>query len=185
MEALRIQGNALVGSDPAKAIEFYNEAMQLYDAKTDGEGEQTGCTLEEYTKCAGNAMTCMMKLNRRADCIEMAQRALRVNPIFGKANAMWGRCLVEDATLLEKDGPSIPDAFRLLCRAMYQVPALGESLHTTLVTALDAMLAEHKTNEVVWREPTWKRRCGYEHSKGTVKASTRTNRCPPSLRSVA
>ncbi|CAD2220647.1 SET domain containing protein, putative [Angomonas deanei] len=92
-------------------------------------------------------MTCMMKLNRRADCIEMAQRALRVNPIFGKANAMWGRCLVEDATLLEKDGPSIPEAFRLLCRAMYQVPALGESLHTTLVTALDAMLAEHKTNE--------------------------------------
>ncbi|EPY18554.1 SET and MYND domain-containing protein [Strigomonas culicis] len=141
MEELRLQGNAFVASgEPHKAVPLYIQAMDLYDDVT---ASGINKTLDEYTKSAGNALTCLLKMQDRAACIKVAKRALQVNSIFGKANAAWGRCLMEDASLYGAgEGPHT--AFMLLCRAVYELPALEESSRPFLAAAIGQMLEDKR-----------------------------------------
>lgn len=143
MEALRLQGNAAFAADPATAAASYTAAMDLYDASRSRSNSDTACSLEEFTKSAGNALTCLFKLGRRAECTALAHRALAVNPIFAKANAFIGRCC-DGGGDGDKDGNGDGAALMFLCRAIYLLPAMEESARPSIKAELDRLLAAEK-----------------------------------------
>ncbi|CCW63009.1 unnamed protein product [Phytomonas sp. EM1] len=162
MEALRVQGNNLFSSHPDEAVTFYLKALDLYDEYSRAEPQQKSslaagadgplvCTLEEYTKCAGNALTCLHKTGHIEECLALANRVLRVNPILAKASAFIGRCLLAHPELQQcarSSSASLPAGatpFLFLCRSVLQLPALGESVRPYLVAAVDQLRRQYAT----------------------------------------
>ncbi|CCW70252.1 unnamed protein product [Phytomonas sp. Hart1] len=160
MEALRIQGNSLFNSNPDEAITFYLKALDLYDKHyktelqqkpsfTAGDDGGSGCTLEEHAKCAGNALTCLYKTDQIEECLTLANRVLRINPVLAKANAFIGRCLLEHPELHEyqrSSSASLPAGatpFLFLCRSVLHLPALEESARPYLSAAVDQLQQQY------------------------------------------
>lgn len=139
MEQLRLEGNKIFGSDPLKAAELYVRAMDLYENPALDDNAVVH-SLDEYTKCAGNALTCLFKVRELGRCAALARRALAVNPIFAKANAFAGRCALEDASRLLSHAESGAVPLLYMCRAVYELPTMEESLRPHLTSAIDEML---------------------------------------------
>lgn len=145
MEELRLKGNACFASDPAEAAQFYLQAVELYEAK---HGKDASCTLDEFTKSAGNALTCLFKTGETEACAALATRVLKLNPILAKANAFYGRCALVDPSLdlsTEGNGTASAAALMYLCRAIYELPALEESAHDSIADALTRLMQEQVT----------------------------------------
>ncbi|RNF09303.1 hypothetical protein TraAM80_02250 [Trypanosoma rangeli] len=134
MEELRARGNALFSSDPRVAAVLYQEALDVYETLDDKSG-----AVEEYTKCAGNALTCLFKLQEYDACATLAEKVLKLNPLIAKAYAFIGRCLLlrPALTLSHRAGP-LP----YLCRALHVLPSMCEALCPFLHEALDRLLQE-------------------------------------------
>lgn len=143
MEELRLKGNKCFAEDPAEAAQYYLQAVELYEAK---HGKDASCTLDEFTKSAGNALTCLFKVGETEQCAAVATRVLTSNPILAKANAFYGRCALADPSLVVgKDGYGTASAAALLflCRAIYELPALEESARDSIEEALTRLMQEH------------------------------------------
>lgn len=151
MEALRLRGNALFQSDPRAAAALYQEAMDLYTSSSGGGGESDGVSLDEYTKCAGNLLTCLFKFDKPA-CERAARAALAVNPVLAKANAFIGRCLLDLAETPQGAGVAVggtrwgpffayQSALQFLCRGVYELPALEPTARPYITAALEGMIA--------------------------------------------
>lgn len=167
MEALRLEGNKLFSTQPGKAAEYYEEAMRLYEencrkVQSDGDSTETVGTLEEYSKCAGNALTSLFQAKEFERCEALARRALMVNPILAKANAFLGKVLLQSCREIasidnNKNGSAIPQKstslrvgetpFMFLCRAIYQLPALQPTLQASLQDAVEKMLSSKRRHQ--------------------------------------
>ena len=53
-----MKGNQCFAEDPAEAAQYYLQAVELYETQ---HGKDVSCTLDEFTKSAGNALTCLFK----------------------------------------------------------------------------------------------------------------------------
>jgi hypothetical protein len=145
MEELRLKGNACFADDPAEAATFYLQAVELYEAQR---GRDAACTLDEFTKSAGNALTCLFKVGETEQCAALATRVLKSNPILAKANAFYGRCALVDPSLDVSsggNGTASAAALMYLCRAMYELPALEESTRDNVEEALTRLMQEQVT----------------------------------------
>ncbi|SCU64370.1 SET domain containing protein, putative [Trypanosoma equiperdum] len=142
MEELRKRGNELFPTDPRAAVVMYREAIDLYDTLKDAAGVDSVAVKEEYTRCAGNALTCLFKLGQHEECAALAVKVQRVNPLIAKAYAFIGRCM------LLGNFPSLPKRqygigpLQYLCRAVYLLPSMAESMRPFIGEALDKLLAE-------------------------------------------
>ncbi|CAJ1018965.1 SET domain/MYND finger containing protein, putative [Leishmania lindenbergi] len=142
MEQLRLKGNACFTDNPAEAAEYYTRAVQLYEQR---HGKDAACTLDEFTKSAGNALTCFFKMGETEQCAAMATRVLAFNPILAKANAFYGRCALVDPSLdTVSTGCGSVGAAALvhLCRAIYELPTLEPSTREDVDEALTRLIAE-------------------------------------------
>ncbi|GET86841.1 hypothetical protein, conserved [Leishmania tarentolae] len=142
MEQLRLKGNALFTDDPAEAAEYYIRAVQLYEQRR---GKDAACTLDEFTKSSGNALTCLFKVGETQKCAALALRALALNPILAKANAFYGRCALVDPSLDSVStnfGTPSATALLYLCRAIYELPALEPSTREDIDDALTRLIGE-------------------------------------------
>lgn len=142
MEQLRLQGNACFAEDPDTAATYYIQAVQLYEER---HGKDPACTLDEFTKSAGNALTCLLKVGETEQCAQLARRVLAANPILAKANAFYGRCALTDPSLdIVSAGCGSASAAALvhLCRAIYELPALEPSTRDNVDEALTRLITE-------------------------------------------
>ncbi|KPA75658.1 hypothetical protein ABB37_08225 [Leptomonas pyrrhocoris] len=145
MEELRLKGNKCFADDPAEASQYYLQAVELYEAQ---HTKDASCTLDEFAKSAGNALTCLFKVGETEQCAALATRVLRSNPILAKANAFYGRCALVDPSLdvaSEGNGTASAAALMFLCRAMYELPALEESTRDNVEEALTRLMQEQLT----------------------------------------
>ncbi|ORC85897.1 uncharacterized protein TM35_000322120 [Trypanosoma theileri] len=136
MEELRVRGNALFSNDPRAAAAIYQEALQVYTTLDD---KSKASALEEYTKCAGNALTCLFKLEEYEACVALAYEVLNVNPLIAKAYAFIGRCALLNPTITL---PCQAGPLQYLCRAVHLLPTLGEATLPFMEKALDELLRE-------------------------------------------
>ncbi|EAN93861.1 hypothetical protein C3747_50g160 [Trypanosoma cruzi] len=137
MEELRVRGNALFSSDPRAAANLYQEALGVYEKLKDKSG-----ALEEYTKCAGNALTCLFKVQEYDACLTLAEKVLQCNPLIAKAYAVIGRCLLlRPAFTLPLHG----DPLQYLCRAVHLSPSMCETIIPFMDEALERLLHECET----------------------------------------
>ncbi|RNF19094.1 uncharacterized protein Tco025E_04284 [Trypanosoma conorhini] len=134
MEELRARGNALFSSDPRAAADLYQQALGVYEPLSDKSGG-----IEEYTKCAGNALTCLFKLHEYDACATLAVKVLAVNPLIAKAYAFLGRCLLLRPAL---GFPRRAEPLQYLCRALHLLPSMCETLSPFIDEALDRLLRE-------------------------------------------
>ncbi|KAG5509897.1 hypothetical protein JKF63_07542 [Porcisia hertigi] len=142
MEQLRLKGNACFGVNPAEAAEYYVRAVQLYEERRNTD---PACTLDELTKNAGNALTCLFNLGETEACAALAMKVLAFNPILAKANAFYGRCALVDPSLdIRSAGCGTASAVALvhLCRAIYELPALEPGIRDNIDEALTRLIAE-------------------------------------------
>ncbi|KAG5484919.1 hypothetical protein LSCM4_07692 [Leishmania orientalis] len=142
MMQLRLRGNACFADDPAEAVEYYTRAVQLYEQRHD---KDAACTLDEFTKSAGNALTCLFKMGDTERCAAFATRVLACNPILAKANAFYGLCALQDPSLdIVSAGCGSASAAALvhLCRAIYELPSLESSMREHVEQALTRLMAE-------------------------------------------
>ena len=140
-----MKGNQCFAEDPAEAAQYYLQAVELYETQ---HGKDVSCTLDEFTKSAGNALTCLFKTGETEQCAAVARRVLKSNPILAKANAFYGRCALEDPSLdlsSEGNGTASTAALMFLCRAIYELPALEESTRDNIETALTRLMQEQLT----------------------------------------
>ncbi|KAH8603988.1 SET domain [Trypanosoma vivax] len=140
MQELRLRGNALFPTDPNGAAELYQEALRLHATMN---RKDAAALMEENTKSAGNAITCLYKAERYDGCMELAESVLQVNPLIAKAYAFIGRCaLMKSANLggMESGRQRHPNALQYLCRAVYLLPSLGDSTLPFMQEALDHQL---------------------------------------------
>eukprot|EP00796_Vickermania_ingenoplastis_P002125 gene2125-1301_t len=131
MEPLRLEGNKLFASDPRRRGGVVRQGNEL--------GAPPPGSLDEYSKCAGNALTALFQAELFHRCEAMARRALRVNPILAKANAFLGKLYLlppSSPPLLMGPGET-PLVF--LCRAVFQLPALRATLQASLTAAVVAL----------------------------------------------
>ncbi|KEG05408.1 SET and MYND domain-containing protein, partial [Trypanosoma grayi] len=136
MEELRVRGNALFTSDPRAAAALYQEAINLY-----GTLDDKAAMLDEYTKCAGNALTCLFKLQEYEACAALAHTVLAVNPLIAKAYAFIGRCaLLQPSITL----PRHAGALQYLCRAVYLLPSIGDATLPSIRDALELLLQQQQ-----------------------------------------
>lgn len=152
MEALRLKGNACFASDPAKAAEHYMAAMELYEqplsTSADPHTPDPTRSLDEYTKSAGNALTCLFRIEKFAECATLARHVLRVNPILAKANAFIGRCVLsEPSAYTGSVTPCEAAALQCLCCAIYELPALEASVGAAVKSALSSLLNQKRRSE--------------------------------------
>lgn len=156
MEAFRLEGNKLFSSQPLEAAVSYEKAMDLYEKALEDQKRdpQKKCTesLEEYTKCAGNALTSLFQGKSYRECALLARRALRINPILAKANAFLGK-----VSLLSSSETSSPPWYEsapgeapllFLSRAIFQLPALHSTLKVSFDEALQAMIANKEKRKI-------------------------------------
>lgn len=143
MEELRLKGNSLFATNPAEAAEYYLKAVELY------EGQKAGgpsFSLEEFTKSAGNALTCLYKLGETEQCAAVAQRILSINPSLAKAYGFYGRCLLEDPSIDVGVGSRAPSlALMSLCRGIYTLPSLSPVLGSSLDDAITRLMQDKLT----------------------------------------
>lgn len=175
MEALRLEGNQYFSSNPRKAAECYEKAMKIYEEREkqllldkEAARDATMGTLEEYTKCAGNALVALFQAKEYMLCEMLARRALLFNPILAKGYAFQGKVLLQFAIELEPSSSVISSSsfpfhagtilsslyphsgslgassFRFLCRAVYQQPGLYPSLQESLSQSIAWMLRQTK-----------------------------------------
>ncbi|KAG5484530.1 hypothetical protein LSCM1_07906 [Leishmania martiniquensis] len=143
MLQLRLKGNACFVDDPAEAAEYYIQAVQLYEQR---HNRDAACTLDEFTKSAGNALTCLFKMGETERCAALATRALACNPILAKANAFYGLCALQDPSVdIASAGCGSAGAAALvhLCRAIYELPSMEVSTRDYVDQALTRLIAEH------------------------------------------
>ncbi|KPI87554.1 hypothetical protein ABL78_3351 [Leptomonas seymouri] len=170
MEELRLKGNSCFAKEPAEALPYYMQAVELYESLR---GKDASCTIDELTKSAGNALTCLFRLGKTEQCSALATRVLKHNPIFAKANAMCGRCALADPSLdlsTAGSGTANAIALRFLCRAIYELPALEVSVRENIEEALTRLIRERVTvssafmesNEPGLRIVSGKHGCGVE-----------------------
>lgn len=172
MEALRLEGNQYFSTNPSKAAEYYEKAMHLYEESTrqlssaqDDNEPIRRETLEEYCKCAGNALIALFQAKDFWRCVAVAKRALSVNPIFAKANAFWGKAVLhiaseERSSALVFSRSILPSSLScsaysslspgeaslmLCCRALLQHPGLRVSVHDSLMQSLERNINERAT----------------------------------------
>ncbi|AYU77068.1 hypothetical protein, conserved [Leishmania donovani] len=154
MEQLRLKGNACFADDPAEAAEYYTQAVQLYEER---HGKDAACTMDEFTKSAGNALTCLFKMGETEQCAALAMRVLASNPILAKANAFYGRCALVDPSLDSVStgfGTASAAALVHLCRAIYELPALEPSTRENIDEALTRLIGERvSVTEAFARSP--------------------------------
>ncbi|CAG9570530.1 conserved hypothetical protein [Leishmania major strain Friedlin] len=154
MEQLRLKGNACFADDPAEAAKYYTQAVQLYEER---HGEDAACSLDEFTKSAGNALTCLFKMGETEQCAALAVRVLASNPILAKANAFYGRCALVDPSLDSVStgfGTASAAALVHLCRAIYELPALEPNTRENIDEALTRLIGERvSVTETFARSP--------------------------------
>nr|CCC89424.1 unnamed protein product [Trypanosoma congolense IL3000] len=142
MEDLRIRGNAVFPTDLQSALALYQEAITLYEKSYGMEGKAPTSAVEEYTRCTGNALTCLFKLEQFSECATLAIKALRVNPLMSKAYAFIGRCmLVDNSSALCKHRREM-GPLQYLCRAVYLQPSMAASVVHLISESIDRLLEE-------------------------------------------
>jgi tetratricopeptide (TPR) repeat protein len=109
-------GSALLSANPGESISHFEKAVQHY---------------QKYAEAYLMMGLAFLKVNRRAEALKAAAKAIEADPKFSKAYTFQGRLLFEDRDF-QKAEASLMDAHFELARCYYNTGDIGKALDHAL-----------------------------------------------------